>query len=417
MVQLALLCLIVISFSASSHAQSDALLREAWSIVNEHFYDPEFNGVDWPAMLERYEPLAREVQSREEHAQIINAMLAELKTSHTSYHVPTDQAYYELLDIYRFALGDAFERAVPDGKVRYEGIGIVTVQRDGRTFVRDVLDGLPGAEAGLKVGDEIVSVNGERFHPIESFRGRAGEVVEMMVRRTADGEPFTVAVTPIWIEPQQAFAHAQRSSATIVEHGGVRIGYVRVRSYASREFQELLVELVTGEGALAGADSLVLDLRCGWGGANPDYVNLFNTDVPALSFRPRGGKWNVLDMQWRKPVVLLVDETVRSGKEIITHAFKTRGIGPVVGTTTSGAVVGGRPFLLSDNSLLIVAVMDVRVDDQRLEGIGVEPDIHVAFPLEYANGNDPQLQRAIEVAADEVRRQASSDRGGNDPAG
>jgi carboxyl-terminal processing protease len=60
-------------------------------------------------------------------------------------------------------------------------------------------------------------------------------------------------------------------------------------------------------------------------------------------------------------------------------------------------VLAGRAYLLSDGSLVLVAVADVLVDGRRLEGAGVTPTVPVPFPLAYAQGKDPQLERAVEV--------------------
>ena len=57
---------------------------------------------------------------------------------------------------------------------------------------------------------------------------------------------------------------------------------------------------------------------------------------------------------------------------------------------------------LSDGSLLYVAVADVTVAGARLEGRGVTPDIAVPFDAPYAAGADPQLERAVAVAAERV---------------
>ncbi len=54
---------------------------------------------------------------------------------------------------------------------------------------------------------------------------------------------------------------------------------------------------------------------------------------------------------------------------------------------------------MGENAALYLAVLDGRVDGERLEGVGVAPDIEVPFDVRYANGRDPQLDRAIEVIA------------------
>ena len=117
----------------------------------------------------------------------------------------------------------------------------------------------------------------------------------------------------------------------------------------------------------------------------------------------RGAPWSGPDSQWRKPVVLLVDGGTRSGKEILAHGFRTYGIGPVVGGRTAGAVTAGRLFRLSNDDLLYVAVADARVDGERLEGRGVEPDIEVPFDVEFAADRDPRLERALDEAVRLVR--------------
>jgi carboxyl-terminal processing protease len=101
---------------------------------------------------------------------------------------------------------------------------------------------------------------------------------------------------------------------------------------------------------------------------------------------------------------MLVNEGSRSAKEILALGFQQYRIGPVVGSKTAGAVVAGRPFPMQDGSLLYVAVADVYVNGgQRLEGKGITPDINVPFSLEYAQGADPQKERAIAVALAAVK--------------
>jgi carboxyl-terminal processing protease len=47
----------------------------------------------------------------------------------------------------------------------------------------------------------------------------------------------------------------------------------------------------------------------------------------------------------------------------------------------------------------VLAVSDVRVDGERLEGRGVVPDVKAPFALPYAAGRDPQLDAALEKLA------------------
>ena len=56
----------------------------------------------------------------------------------------------------------------------------------------------------------------------------------------------------------------------------------------------------------------------------------------------------------------------------------------------------GRLFVLDRDCLLFLAVVDVLVDGERLEGKGVQPDLEVAFQLPYAGCKDPLIEKAIE---------------------
>src|SRR5881296_859211 len=118
----------------------------------------------------------------------------------------------------------------------------------------------------------------------------------------------------------------------------------------------------------------------------------------------RDGSARVTDTQWRKPVALLVDSRTRSGKEILAWGFLRHGYGPVIGERTAGAVMMGMGFPIGSSALLYLAVQDVSVDGERLEGRGVTPSIEVPSPLRYSQGRDPQLERAIEVLLDRIGR-------------
>jgi len=373
-----------------------AVFEEVWRTVREDFYDPTLRGLDWTAVKERYRPLAAAASSAEERSAVINRMLFELGASHTAHYTPADPAYYQLLDIFSGALRRPLRRLFPKGQVSYPGIGIFTQQINGKTFISGVLAGLPAQRAGLMVGDEILAADGQLFHPIESFAAKVGQKVTLTVRRRADASAKAVMVVPEQIRPNEAFLKAMEESARIIDAAGVKIGYIHVWSYAGTQYQQLL-ERELSSGKLKDAEALVWDLRDGWGGAEAEYLYLFTGRAPTTTLINRDGRQTQVNVSWRKPVAMLVNGGTRSGKEILAHGFKTYGIGEVIGERTAGAVLAGRAYLLSDNSLLLLAVADVLVDGQRLEGLGVMPTVTVPFPLAYAEGQDPQLDRAVEV--------------------
>jgi carboxyl-terminal processing protease len=203
------------------------------------------------------------------------------------------------------------------------------------------------------------------------------------------------------IDPKKEWLKAQVAGTRILERQGRRVGYAPIWSCAGMEYQETLTTALRE--SLADVDALVLDLRGGWGGCNPDFVGLFDPAVPDLTRIRRDGSRSVFRSGWRRPLVVLIDGGSRSGKELVARALQKSRRAVIVGERSAGAVLAGRPFLLSDGSLLFLAVEDVLVDGERLEGTGVTPDVPVAADLPYAEGRDPQLERALGLAVEQLK--------------
>src|SRR5271163_41384 len=166
---------------------NQADFNQVWELVRDRFYDPHLNGLDWQEQRVRFRPDAASARSREEAAVAINAMLAELGASHTHYYTREDPAYYQLADIFVGALEHrGLERVFPKGEVAYPGIGAFT-EADvlGRTFVTGVIEGAPARQAGILLGDEILSADDRPFRPVGSFRGKVGSSVSLEIRRAS----------------------------------------------------------------------------------------------------------------------------------------------------------------------------------------------------------------------------------------
>jgi len=369
----------------------DTTFEVVWQTVRDRFYDPHFHGLDWDAVRERYHSNAAQATSEEERAAVINSMLSELHASHTHYYTPDEPEYYQLAGIFTRALGrQGLQRVFPGGHISYPGIGILSrMSATGGALVTGVIDGTPAQQAGLIVGDQIIAADGAPFRPVQSFRGKAGDQVKLEVQRA--GSHLQVPVEPVDIEPNKMFLDGLKASARIFEANGRRIGYVHVWCYAGYAYQRAVEELLT-EGLLKDADALIWDLRDGWGGAVPEYLDLFNTRAPIMQVVNRGGAREFENVKWRKPVAMLVNGGTRSGKEVLAYGFKKYRLGEVIGTRTEGAVLAATAFLIG-SGLLLLAVEDVLVDGERLEGVGVAPTIEV----ESSGTDDRQIDRAVAV--------------------
>jgi carboxyl-terminal processing protease len=80
-------------------------------------------------------------------------MLSELRASHTRFYTWDEPEYYQLADIFVGALRRrGIERAFPDGRISYPGIGIISAsEANGRHTITAVIDGTPAQQASVRV--------------------------------------------------------------------------------------------------------------------------------------------------------------------------------------------------------------------------------------------------------------------------
>lgn len=384
--------------------------------IDRQFVDPQLLKTrDWQARAKAVRSSVLSAPTTKDAVERINGLLAELDTSHTGLYAPDDHRYYITLEVLSGAPGTRdliFERFWGAGPY-FPGVGIFTTEVGGRHFIDGVLEGSPADKAGLRFGDEVLSVDGRPYSQIAPFRGKLGHTVDLEFRRVRDGQPQTRAVAVIPIVPSVAFSDATRASARVIERDGRRIGYIRVWAITeSRSFRTALAALnpENGEGAKP-LDALIVDLRGRVGGSIGTADRLLDMLGTApkpywgpLRFIDRSGKHTdpqgepsrsqVKAFQGRS--VMLIDHQTRSAGEIVAHGYKRSGFGKVFGTPTAGAVTSGAPFAMPGGFMLYVAHSSLEFDGRRLEGVGVTPDRHIERPLPYAAGADPVLDAAVE---------------------
>ncbi len=373
------------------------VLDEVASFVDQHFFKQDFDGGEWAKKVAIARVLAVECKTHDEFSEIVNDLLATLKTSHTHYFSRQNPRRYQLLGV--------FDQLVPpedEEQFLYDGVGIYTRKKDNSVFVSAVFDGLPADKAGIQFGDRIIDVDGRPFHPIDSFRGKA-HVTFKFSRRVKEKNVEHQFIVPVeTLDGRTMFETALKASQKVIDINGKKIGYVHVWSYAGSKYQDALKSAILW-GDLSKCDSLVLDLREGWGGADVNYLNLFREPIVTVRSISRENDEGSYSGVWGKPVALITNAGSTSGKELFTFGFKKLKLGKVFGEKTAGAVVAGRAFLLSNQDVLYLAVRDVFVDGVRLEGHGVAPDFPVSRPLPPTrlskpgprSESDPQLDAAI----------------------
>jgi len=391
--------------AASSQAIVDAgsaapisLVDEIAGIVDQRFYSPaKLDQVHWLDAVSRARQEFAAAKDATARTATLRKLLATLETSHTGYYPRSDPVYWQWASLFEPVLQqNCAKERTPGFPIVREDISVFWKQVGAEWFVLGVFGGGPAEKAGLKVGDRILTADGQPFSPVESFAGRAGKPVKLQVQRSQGASPISVLATPQSTRPHEELRQAAADSWQILKHKGRRIAYIHMWSWATVEFQKVLVDSIIKSNG-EGVDGFILDIRDGWGGAHMNYLAILWRDVPLLERIARDGTREPFDTQIRKPAVLLINGGTRSGKETIAYFAKKHHLARLVGERTAGAVVAGGPVCLSDGSLLMLAQSEGRVDGERLEGVGVAPDIEVPFDFRYAAGQDLQLERALDV--------------------
>jgi carboxyl-terminal processing protease len=406
--------------------------------IEQKFFDSaKLKDIDWGARARAARPSVIVAPSMEEAVRRINTLLSELKTSHTRLFTPDEYDYYALLDIVGSpaAREDMDAATFPENLIArrfwgsgpyYLGTGAFTRDVDGHHFIDGILEGSPAERAGLRYGDEILSVDGKSYNPILAFRGKVAATADLLVRDHAGARPEHVAVSVVPIRPTTAFSAATISSAKVLKRNGSRIGYIHVwASNESDSFDTALTKLKQGiiskdsaDDASNPIDSLVIDIRGRVGGRSnvPDKL-LQAMDAPQTSYVGRSwliGRSGVLRLltpgparaSFRGRSALLIDSHTRSAAEIMAYGYKRSSFGSLVGTRTAGAVSAGGLFVMPGDLLLYVAVSGLEFEDvNTLEGVGVQPDYVVERPLPYAAGADPVLDKAVELLSSKPAQQ------------
>ena len=110
------------------------------------------------------------------------------------------------------------------------------------------------------------------------------------------------------------------------------------------------------------------------------------------------------------PKVMLIDETAGSGGDLLPWMFRKFQLGKLIGKRTWGGLVGtlGFPVLMDGGYVSAPNLAIWTEDGWVVEIVGVPPDIEVEqLPAEIIAGHDPQLEKAIEVIMDELKKNPS----------
>jgi tricorn protease len=375
---------------------------DAWRILRDWFYDPEMNGVDWKAVRDRYARLVPGMASRSDLDFILGEMGGELSAGHVYVERPADENPVKRVP--GGLLGAEIE-ADPSGYFRIAKI------YPGENWLADFRSPLtePGVHAAA--GDYILAVDGQTTKGVDNvyrlLENKAKRVVTLLV----NSSPTTAGaheerVRPIERELNLRYLDWVRTNREKVTRlSGGRIGYIHIPNTAVEGNRELF----RGFYAQSGKEALIIDDRYNGGGFIPDrMINLLNR--PLLNYWVGRGTESYTSPSFVNtgPKACLINHSAGSGGDAFPYYFKKLGMGPLIGTRTWGGLIGlsGNPPLLDGGSLSTPAFRFFTTEGKwDVEGIGVAPDIEVIDrPDEVAKGNDPSLEKAVEVLLEQLKK-------------
>ncbi len=305
----------------------------------------------------------------------IRGMVAALGDPHATYYAAEEFGQYQRL---------------LDG--RYTGVGLWLRPRGGRgAVVASLLPGSPVAVADLRVGDEIISVDGV---PVA---GRPmAEIVRQMHRRS--GTKVRIGVRRGGRSATVVLRCSDLSGADVtVDRPAPGIGRIRVAAFTGGVGRQVATELRRLRSD--GVAGVLLDLRGNPGGLLPEAVEVasaFLDGGPVVSYAPRG-----LAPQMHQAtrggdtttaLVVLVDGGTASAAEVVAGALQDRHRAVVAGSRTYGKGSVQESYPLSDGSAVEVTIAHYRTPSGRsLEGVGIQPDVAVVS----SRSGDRALRRGV----------------------
>ena len=318
----------------------------------------------------------------------IEGMLASLGDKHTSYMTP-----------------DQFNQASESLTGEYEGIGAYVDVTGDYVEIISPMKGSPAEAAGLQPNDKVIAIDGVDMTGtpgdlvLQQILGPAGTDVTLTIGR--DGEAFDVTIT------------RQHIVVPTVDYEMLdnKVGYVALYTYGDNTTEQLRAALAD----LLPQDpvGLILDLRDNGGGylnTAIEVVSEFIGDgVVMYEQYGDGTTYNYEAIPGGSatdiPLVVLVNGGTASASEITAGAIQDTGRGVLVGSTTYGKGSVQTWIALSDDAggVRITIARWLTPNGTQISDIGLTPDYEVEMTEDdYLNGNDPQLDKAIEVLLDMV---------------
>lgn len=346
--------------------------------------------------------------------------LKRIKSTINRYYLWNDQIDEEKLKEgaikgYVEGLGDEYTEYIPAEEMEdytenitgnFVGIGIYMIadKDSGRVVVYYPIPESPAEKAGVKAGDQIISVDGteytaDDFNTIADYiKGEEGTTVNLEVERNGERIKFEIKREKINTNP------------ITIEMLENNIGYLKLPSFdedTSKDFEEKVKELQS-----QGAQSLVIDLRNNGGGIVSEATDiadmLLDKGQTIISTVDKDDKKEITYSKkstiFTMPITVLVNENSASASEILACSLKDNERAKIIGTKTYGKGIIQTLLSLTDGSGLKITTEEYYTPKgTTIHKVGIDPDEEVKLPdtvksiYSVTKDEDTQLKKAIEI--------------------
>ena len=370
------------------------IFDEVWRINRDFFYAPNFHGVDWEAMRQKYAQFLPDLATRSDLNRVIQWMCSELAVGHHRGGGGDDANQPERVP--GGLLGADYE--VSNGRYRFARV------LGGLNWNPELRSPLTEPGVDVKAGEYLLAVQGRDLVPPDNLFARFEATASTTVELTVGPDPTgagarTVKVVPI--DNELALRNrdwVEGNIRKVAQATAGRVAYVHVPDTAAQGHEYFKRYFYPQ----AQKEAIIVDERHNGGGSVADYYSdrlrrpcvawwamRYGEDLPTPQAAIHG------------PKVMIIDETAGSGGDLLPWMFRKFGLGTLVGRRTWGGLVGilGFPPLV-DGGTITAPNLAIWTEDGGwvVENEGVPPDLEVEqLPAEVIAGRDPQLEKAIEV--------------------
>lgn len=375
------------------------IFDEAWRINRDYFYDPGMHGADWDAMKLKYAQFLPHLAVRRDLNRVLRGLCSELAVGHSG--VGGGDTLVEAKAVSGGLLGADF--VIEANRYRFAKV------YGGLNWTPDLRAPLTEPGVNVRAGEYLLAVAGRDLTADDSvysrFENTAGRRIEITVGPSADGSGArTVTVVPIGDElalRNRDWVEGNLAKVTAATQG--RVAYVHVPDTAG-DGHEYFKRYFFPQ---ADREAVIVDERNNSGGSIADYyIDILRRPYIAHWAMRYGADLVTPQGTVFGPKVMIINEGAGSGGDLLPWMFRKFELGTIVGRPTWGGLVGilGFPALMDGGRVTAPNVGIWTADEGfTVENVGVPPDVEVEqWPALVAQGRDPQLEKAIEIALEQL---------------